>query len=246
MPRDQEGTRIKGWIQSNVRFGPVSDISLQSLRKTQCWSSGSIFVSRSNRILDSNCERYWQICQRRHAGPRGRESFVEPVKSETNIKTVINKWLGRYSCWTGNGLTLKHRNPMILIVFKCQKSPLDYFDTVKKFIEKLDGAVHFWPSYWWMQEEAIRQQWKLVRRVEEGLCQCSSLVDRKMGISSGKRWRTKEKVSMLLESQLSSSIPCTFEQFKDIQEVQSILHCKTMYCYQEVFTEHIYHAGNGK
>ena len=36
-----------------------------------------------------------------------------------------------------NGLTLKHRNPMILIVFKCQNSSLDYFDTVKKFIEKL-------------------------------------------------------------------------------------------------------------
>ena len=28
MPRDQEGTRIKGWIQSNVRFGPVSDIKV--------------------------------------------------------------------------------------------------------------------------------------------------------------------------------------------------------------------------
>ena len=26
LPRDQKGTRIKGWIQSNVRFGPVSDI----------------------------------------------------------------------------------------------------------------------------------------------------------------------------------------------------------------------------
>ena len=26
LPRDQEGTRIKGWIQSNVRFGQVSDI----------------------------------------------------------------------------------------------------------------------------------------------------------------------------------------------------------------------------
>ena len=35
MPRDQEGTRIKGWIQSNVRFGPVLDKSLQSQRKTQ-------------------------------------------------------------------------------------------------------------------------------------------------------------------------------------------------------------------
>ena len=32
--RDQEGTRKEGWIQSNVRFGPVSDIkSLQSIRK---------------------------------------------------------------------------------------------------------------------------------------------------------------------------------------------------------------------
>ena len=28
MPRDQEGTRIKGWIQSNVRFGRVSDIKV--------------------------------------------------------------------------------------------------------------------------------------------------------------------------------------------------------------------------
>ena len=28
LPRDQKGTRIKGWIQSNVRFGPVSDIKV--------------------------------------------------------------------------------------------------------------------------------------------------------------------------------------------------------------------------
>ena len=28
MPRDHEGTRIKGRIQSNVRFGPVSDIKV--------------------------------------------------------------------------------------------------------------------------------------------------------------------------------------------------------------------------
>ena len=64
-----------------------------------------------------------------------------------------------------------------------------------------------WPSNWWMQEKAIRQYWILVRRNEEALRQCSALVDRKMGISSGKRWRTKEKVSVLLESELSSSIP---------------------------------------
>ena len=27
---------------------------------------------------------------------------------------------------------------------------------------------------------------------------------------------------------------CTFEPAKDIREVQSILHCKTMYCYQKM------------
>ena len=38
---------------------------------------------------------------------------------------------------------------------------------------------------------------------------------------------------------------CNFEQSKDIQEVQSILHCKKMYCYQKILPS-FYHVGNGK
>ena len=38
---------------------------------------------------------------------------------------------------TMDWLTLKHRNPMILPVFKCRNSSLDHYDTVRKFIEKL-------------------------------------------------------------------------------------------------------------
>ena len=38
---------------------------------------------------------------------------------------------------------------------------------------------------------------------------------------------------------------CTFEQSNDIQEVQSILYCKTMYCYQKV-SPSFFHGGNGK
>ena len=34
-------------------------------------------------------------------------------------------------------IDMKHRNAMILLVFKCQNSSLVYFDTVKKFIEKV-------------------------------------------------------------------------------------------------------------
>ena len=66
----------KEWLQSNVRFGPVSDIFR--------WSPSSIFVQGSNRILDEDCERYWQTCQRSHTDQRGRESFGETrCKSKT-------------------------------------------------------------------------------------------------------------------------------------------------------------------
>ena len=52
MPRDQERTRIKGCIQSNVRFGPVSDIEV-------CDHNGRYSIEvQVHRILDSNCERY--------------------------------------------------------------------------------------------------------------------------------------------------------------------------------------------
>ena len=39
---------------------------------------------------------------------------------------------------------------------------------------------------------------------------------------------------------------CTFEQSKSIQEVQSVLHCKTIQLLPEGFTEYVYHVGNGK
>ena len=93
--RDQEGTRIKGVDPKQCTIWPsFGHKSLQSPRKIRYWSSSSIFVSTSNRILDRNCERNWQICHRSHAHPRGKESFGETCyKSETNIKTVINKWL---------------------------------------------------------------------------------------------------------------------------------------------------------
>ena len=56
----------------------------------QYWISGSIFVSRSNRILDQNFERYWQTCQRSHADPRSSEIF-----GETLCKNPVTKLFTR-------------------------------------------------------------------------------------------------------------------------------------------------------
>ena len=47
----------------------------------------------------------------------------------------------------------------------------------------------------------------LVRRDDPAIRQYSALVNSQMDISSGKRWRTEEKVSILYEPELSSEIP---------------------------------------
>ena len=51
----------------------------------------------------------------------------------------------------------------------------------------------------------------------------------------------KRKISMLCESKTLPINSCTFEQFKDIQEIMLlILHCKTMYCVTErVYRVHL-------
>ena len=59
---------------------------------------------------------------------------------------------------------------------------------------KADGAVHYDQVIDERKKKVIRQYRILVRRDEEALRQCSAMVDSKMGISSGKRWRTEEKV----------------------------------------------------
>ena len=58
-----------------------------------------------------------------------------------------------------------------------------------------------------MQEESIRTSRTFFSRNEEASRPCSALVNWRMDNSTGKRWRTEEKVSILLEPELSSEIP---------------------------------------
>ena len=189
--------------------------SLQSIRKIQYWSSSSIFVSRSNHILVENCERYWQICQRSHADPNGKRKLRgNPLQRQDKYWNRHQQVVGTLLLWNkDNGLTLKYRNPKILTDLKSPDSLLDFFDTVKKLIEKKVQESITTKLLMNARKKAIRRYRILVRRNEEAIRQ----VERRKGFN----------IAWIRNS-------CTSEQSKDIREVQSILHCKTMCCYHKV------------
>ena len=61
----------------------------------------------------------------------------EKASGETRCKSEPIRRPSSFRLDRENGRTLKHRNQMILAVFKCRNSSLDYYDTVKEFNEKL-------------------------------------------------------------------------------------------------------------
>ena len=94
--------------------------------------------------IHQTSERYSQICQRSHADPRGKESFGETrCKRETNIKPVVNKWLGLYSC--GAETMGWHWYTGIKWSFLCQNSSLDYCDSKK--VHREEDGVQLWPRW---------------------------------------------------------------------------------------------------
>ena len=234
MPRNNDASRSRR--NSYQRVDPkqcairthLGRKSLQSQRNIQYWSLGSIFVSRSNQILDANSERYWQICQRSHADPRGRGSF-----GETRCKSEPIRKPSSFSLERENGRTLKHRNQMILAVFKCRNSSLDYYDTVKEFNEKL-------------MEQSIKTKLLMNARKKQFDNNEHWSVDKKKEFVNAPHWSLAEWISVLAKgggqkkgfqdcwTRTILRNSCTFEQSKDMQEAQSILHYKKMYCYQKI------------
>ena len=141
LPREQERTRIKSWIQSNARFGPVSDTKV-------CNGHGrcSIEVQDQSLLQDKNVSWIRIVI--------GIDKFVKesmPIQEEEKAsgkpaaKARPKLKPSSTSGWDSTPMEqrqwidfeLKHKNPRILIVFKCQNSLIDYLDTVNKFTNKM-------------------------------------------------------------------------------------------------------------
>ena len=90
MLRNQKGTRLKGWLQSNVRFGPVFDIEV-------CDKHGRYSIEvQVQSLFEDHTESLIKLVN-------GIDKFVReamPIQEEekaswkTNTETLLNRWLG--------------------------------------------------------------------------------------------------------------------------------------------------------
>ena len=133
-----KGTRIKGWIQSYVRFGPVSDIKV-------CNEHGGYSIEVQVQSLFQDQTASWiRIVNGtdkfvREAMPiQGKEkpSGKPAAKARPTLKpSSTSGWdftPKEQRQWTD----IEIQDSKVLIVFKCQNSSLDNVDTVNKLIEK--------------------------------------------------------------------------------------------------------------
>ena len=199
--RDQEGTRFKGWIQSKVRFGRVSD-------RQVCNQYGrySIEVQVQSVIQDQTVSwiRIVNVIDKfvREAMPIQEEekgSWKPAAKARPILKPSSTSGWDFTPVEQDNGLTLKHRNPRLLIVFQMSKFITRSLSHSQKVYREEDGGVH----YDQVIDECKKKQfdnteyWSVEMNKEFVNAPHWSI--EKIDISSGKRWRTKEKVSMLSE-----------------------------------------------
>ena len=123
----------------------------------------------------------------------------------------------------------------MLIVFKFRNSPLDNYDTVKKFIENVMEQ----PMMTKLLTKARESNSTILNIVQLRWRRTSSML-RIGSIENG----NQEKVSMLRESELSSSILVPSSTSRTIRKYNLALQDNVLL--PEGFTEFIYHVGNGK
>ena len=209
MPRDQKGIRINVWIQSNKRFGPVSD------RKVCNHNGGYSIDVQVQSVFQDQTVSWIRIVNGigkfvKEAMPIQQEEKAS-VRNDAKARPIFKP-----SSATGWDFTLIEQRQWIDI--ETQESNDPYWFQVSKFITRLlrhgqkvqredDGAVR----YDLVIDECKNKQfdnteyWSVETKKHFVNAQNWS-VDKWISVLA-KGGGQKRRVSILLESELSSSIP---------------------------------------
>ena len=152
LPRDDPSSQPKGWIQGNMRIGPVLEVttSFQHFKygiEIRNWSVNQddsqswvrISYGTVKYVVDSIQDNTGNSCRstRRASSTNKHKCGCSQVKGKSKTSTGENL-LGRqqpYHYTKEDGLTLNHQNKILPRTISRIKS-LIFFDTIKRYSEK--------------------------------------------------------------------------------------------------------------
>ena len=213
LPRNEEGTRVRGWVRSKTRIGPVLNIN---------------FCCRDEKY--SNEDQVPSLFQDNTASwvrtVNGVDKYVtksmpnakeESIASGKPIAKARLQFLLLFL--TGNGSTLQHNGHTITSVVKCQKQSLDCCDMIKQSFEETTERSTTVTS---LKSAGGRSSTTL----RSGFL--------KIGYQKWQRKEERRKDANIVRIQTLPINSYIFEQFKYIYEkVRLILHCKTKYWFRK-------------
>ena len=135
LPRKGKETCAKGWIESDARFGPVSDIKVS---KTH--GSTALKFHLYSKIKPLLGLELWTVLkstsERQFRSKKKKELRGNPLHRRDQDWNRPQQAIGNLFRWhRESGSTLKWNDPRTFIASRCQNSLHNYFDT-RKLVEK--------------------------------------------------------------------------------------------------------------
>ena len=223
MPRNENGTRIRGWILKNMRIRPVLDMKI-------CYHDDRYSVEvQIPSLFEDNTASWVRLVN-------GVDTYV--------TESMLSKEEGDMDSGFPIAKARRRQKPTVTVTLVSipvrERRWTNICDTtitrstVFWRVKSHDPIATTWsnsPSTDWRSNPV---HWHHRRVQEDQVRWCFAMVTWRLDINSGKKRWSEERNSIMRESKFSPINSCTFEQIKDIQEkMLLILRCKTMSCYRK-------------
>ena len=110
LPRDEEASQPKGWIQGNTKIGPVLEVATCCLHGKYGVEIRIMSMNKNNSLLGQNFSWIKQVCAgnsrssaRRICVEIGCEGFCKPIKGQSKTtKRTCRLFHKNYTYWGKN------------------------------------------------------------------------------------------------------------------------------------------------
>ena len=151
LPRDDRASQPKGWIQGNMRIGPVLEVTtsfqhfkygieirIESVNKDSSHSWVRISYGRVKYVIDSVEDEKSEIPadpQEEQTPPTSTNVVAAWSKAKQNLTRGNLLAQQRYHYVKEDGLTLSHQSKISIRMISRRKSSI-FFDIIRRYIEK--------------------------------------------------------------------------------------------------------------